>query len=219
MINRISGTLEAIDGLEATVQPTGSPVAYGVSVPAYLAQSLRERVGQPVTLHTIHYLEGSLGGSSLIPRLVGFASAAEKRFFLLLTTVDGVGTRRALKALTQDPTQVARAIAEGDAAWLTQLPEIGKKTAEKVVLELKKKVSGFLSVEEAAALDAAARGDRRGGGAVRAPREAQVVEDAVTALMTLGEQRGEAERMVKAAMAKGGPFASAEELVSAAYGG
>jgi len=209
MISRITGILESVEGLEATIAPAGSPLAYTVLLPAYLAQSLRERAGQSVTLHTLHYLEGQLGGSSLLPRLIGFASAQERRFFELLTSVDGLGNRKALKALAHEPAAIARAVAGADAAWLTQLPEIGKKTADKVILELKGKVQPFLSAQEVAGLNHAANGTSHAG--------EHIVEDAVAALIALGETRTDAERKVRLALSRHRALRTPDEVVAAVF--
>jgi Holliday junction DNA helicase RuvA len=211
MISRISGILESIEGLEATIVPPASPLAYAVLVPTFLAQSLRDRLGQSITLSTLHYLEGQLGGSSLIPRLIGFASARERRFFELLTSVDGLGNRKALKALTQDPGAIAQAVARGDVAWLTQLPEIGKKTAEKVILELKGKVQPFLTAEEVAGMDRASTGTASNG--------EPIVEDAISALVALGETRADAERKVRLAISRHDRLTSTEQVLAAVYSG
>jgi holliday junction DNA helicase RuvA len=208
MITRLAGMLESVEGIEATVALEGG-VWRQVLVPAYLAESLRGRVGSPVTLHTLEYLESQGQGSSYIPRLIGFGSAAERRFFELLTDVDGFGNRKALRALAHEPAHIARAIAGGDAAWLTQLPEIGKKTAEKVILELKGRVQQFLSAAEISGLDRRASGTPAPGGPV---------SEAVAALIALGETRGDAERMVREAMGRRADLDTADQLVAAALG-
>ena len=86
MITRLAGMLEAVEGIEATVRLEGG-VWRQVLVPVYLADALRERVGSAVTLHTLEYLESQGQGSSYIPRLIGFGSAQERRFFELLLTL------------------------------------------------------------------------------------------------------------------------------------
>jgi Holliday junction DNA helicase RuvA len=170
-------------------------------------------VGKPVTLHTFHYLEGQLGGSNLVPRLIGFATTGERRFFDLLTSVDGLGNRKALKALAHEPAEIARAIAGADTGWLVKLPEIGKKTAEKVILELKGKVSGYLSDSTLSALDAASRGV-----GPAASSDPPAVADAIEALITLGETRPDAERKIRAAALRKPAAKTPDELVAAAYG-
>jgi Holliday junction DNA helicase RuvA len=143
----------------------------------------------------------------MIPRLIGFVAAAERRFFELLTSVDGVGNRKALRALVQEPAAIARAIAGGDATWLTRLPEIGRKTAEKVILELKDKVQPFLTPGEIAGLDAAL---------APAPADEASVA-AVGALIALGEARPDAERMVRQALARRPGLKTPDEIVAAAF--
>jgi holliday junction DNA helicase RuvA len=208
MITRLAGTLESVEGIEATVRLEGG-LWRQVLVPAYLADRLREQIGHPVTLHTLEYLESQGQGSSYIPRLIGFATAQERRFFDLLTGVDGFGNKKALRALAHEPALIARAIAGGDAAWLTQLPEIGKKTAEKVILELKGKVQPFLSAEEIRGMESAARADDEPAGPA---------SEAIAALVALGETRTDADRKVRQAMLRDRTIRSADQLVAAALG-
>lgn len=208
MITRLAGMLESVEGMEATVRMEGG-LWRQVLVPAYLAEHLGTQLGKPVTLHTLEYLESQGQGSSYIPRLIGFGSPQERRFFELLTGVDGFGNRKALRALAHQPAAIARAILGADAAWLTGLPEIGKKTAEKVILELKGKVSGFLTADEVRGLDAAASGGFEPVGPAA---------EAVAALVALGETRPDAERRVRMAMARDAKLASADQLVAAALG-
>lgn len=205
MITRVTGALDALDGLAATVTPASGGLSFQVLVPPYIAERLTEQLGRPVTLHTVFYLEAQGPGGAMIPRLLGFASAPERRFFELLTSVDGLGNRKALRALAQEPAHIARAIAAADTAWLTRLPEIGRKTAEKVILELKDKVHPFLTPQEVAGMDAAA-----------APTTAAVA--AVAALVTLGETRADAERKVRLTLLKTPDLATPDEIVAAAVG-
>jgi Holliday junction DNA helicase RuvA len=208
MITRLAGMLESVEGLEAVVRLEGG-VWHQVLVPAYLGETLRGQIGKPVTLHTIEYLESQGQGSSYIPRLIGFGSAQERRFFDLLTGVDGFGNRKALRALAHEPAHIARAIAGSDAAWLTTLPEIGKKTAEKVILELKGKVGPFLTAEEIRGLEGSSRD---------LPEPEGPAGEAVAALVALGETRGDAERRVRQAMARNRGLGTADQLVAAALG-
>ncbi|MCI0548652.1 MAG: Holliday junction DNA helicase RuvA, partial [Candidatus Rokubacteria bacterium] len=85
MITRISGTLEGLEGLAATIRPEPGGVSYQVLVPAFAADMLHELVGKPVTLHTIQYLEPQGPGGAMVPRLVGFTAVRDRRFFELLT--------------------------------------------------------------------------------------------------------------------------------------
>ena len=205
MITRISGVLESVEGLEATVRPEGG-VVYAVLVPQYLAERLRGQIGRTVMLHTIHYLESQGQGSAYVPRLIGFLSPQDRRFFDLMTSVEGLGNKRALRVLAQEPALIARAIVGADAAWLSGLPEIGKKTAEKVILELKGKVGSFLSAEEVRGLEEAASGG-------------DAAAEAVAAMVRLGETRTDAERKVRQVLSRRRDLTESDEIVAAAYGG
>ncbi len=211
MITRISGTLESLEGLEAIIRPEPGGVWYQVLVPAFATDSLREHVGRPTTLHTIQYFEAQGPGGTLIPRLIGFTSVRDRRFFEALTgNVEGVGNRKALRALVHPPAAIARAIATADIAWLKQLPEIGKKTAERMVVELKDKVAPFLLGDDF--------GTEPKVGA-RPARDDDPPSQAIGALVALGETRPDAERMVQKAMRKNPKLATADSIVQAAYAG
>jgi Holliday junction DNA helicase RuvA len=150
MIARITGYLEQLDDGAALVALEGG-VAHEVLVPAYLADRLMGKwgggagsVGGTVTLHTLEYLESQNQGASFIPRLIGFASPTERDFFELLTTVKGLGNKRALRSMALEPATIARSIHERDTRALQRLPEIGPKLAELIVHELKGKVERFV---------------------------------------------------------------------------
>lgn len=215
MITRLSGILESLDELAGTVVPAGQPgVAYEVLLPAYLAGRLGTRVGQAVTLATLEYLDSPNQGATFVPRLVGFADVREREFFELLTTVKGIGNRKALRLLAAEPGAIASAIASKDSKSLQKLPEVGKRLAETMIAELSGKVEGFLTRGEALALDAAASGRVE----LKLPPAA---EEAVEALVALGEMRSEAERLVARALERGGGVRSlsADAIVGMVYAG
>jgi Holliday junction DNA helicase RuvA len=139
--------------------------------------------------------------------LFGFAAPAERDWFRLLTTVQGVGARIALallSALTLD--DLARAIATGDRAMLTRADGVGPKLAARLANELKEKVGslgvGGIAVDGAASATAAASGS--------------AAVDAVSALVNLGYRRPEAENAIGKAIAKVGEAASVEGMIAAA---
>lgn len=211
MIERLTGTLERIEGSEAIVVPAGGVCALAVMVPGYLGERLGARVGQEVTLWTHLVLDSPNQGASFTPRLMGFGSPMERGFFLLFTTVKGVGPKKALRALAAEPGEIARAIAAHDTKALTELPEIGKRLAETIVAELDGKVERFVVADE---LDAAlGEASRRAmaGGLGAAARQAQ------SALMALGETPADAESMVRRALALEPAPETSDELIRAAY--
>jgi Holliday junction DNA helicase RuvA len=207
MITRLSGKLESVDGLAANVALAGGEVCYEVLVPAFLAQRLKTQVGTAISFTTFQYLESQGQGTSFIPRLVGFQSNTERRFFELFTTVKGIGNRRALRAMAEEPAVIARAIVSKDAKALTKLPEIGKRMAETVIAELHGKVDAFLAASEVEALDAAVDGQV-------APPDEPIAEEAVLALVALGETRADAQGIVSRAQSKA--RREGRELVTAA---
>ena len=209
MIERIAGTLEAIVGTDALIS-TGTPFDCRVMLPAYLAERLAHLIGGDIQLHTHFYLESHGQGTSFIPRLIGFGSPAERSFFELFTTVKGVGSRKALRAMAAEPAIIARAIAARDTRALIALPEIGKRLAETIVAELDGKVARFLSTDE---LDAALAAAQAGPTASLAGPEAE----ALAALVALGEPADAAERMVRAAAAAEPKPLTTDALIQAAY--
>ncbi|TVS00904.1 MAG: hypothetical protein EA423_10815 [Phycisphaerales bacterium] len=220
MITRISGRLAGVDGLSITIDLEGG-LAYEVLTPTYLAEQLASgrlvegsRIGGGgdgrITLWTLQYLEAQGQGSSFIPRLVGFASPDERRFFTVFTTVKGLGNRKALRALAVPPAQIASAIQRKDTAALQKLPEIGKRLADTIVAELSGKIAPFLDASLEKSLESASVAEAKplGGPA----------SEAVDALVALGETRAEAERKVARAIERLEPEADASTIVAAAFG-
>ncbi len=210
MICRIAGTLESLEANTATLSLTGG-VWREVLVPAYLASQLGAKVGGAVTLATIEYLESHNQGASFTPRLIGFLSVQERAFFELLTTVKGIGTRKALRAMAVSPALISRAIASRDVGALKELPEIGKRLAETVIAELHGKVEAFLTADELAGIEV------KSGARAASP----VAEEAIAALVTLGEAPDQASRRVAAALQRAAASksepASSGELLSLVF--
>jgi Holliday junction DNA helicase RuvA len=141
--------------------------------------------------------------------LYGFADTAERDWFRLLTTVQGVGAKVGLAILSVlSPDQVATAIAAGDRAMLARAEGVGPKLAGRIASELKDKVGGIALGPAAAAFHA--------GGAAAAPAEAGAAADAVSALVNLGYGRAEAFAAVARAGGKLGPDAAVSAIIPAA---
>jgi Holliday junction DNA helicase RuvA len=212
MISRIRGMLvEVGETHTAQIEPEGSPLTYEVLLPAYLAERLRASVGKPVTLITLQYLESQGQGTSFIPRLIGFATERDRRFFDVFTTVKGIGNKKALRAMAVEPARIARAIATKDVKALVDLPEIGKRMAETIIAELNGKVDSFLSAAEIEQLGHASE--------IKPLIKGTAAEEAVEALVALGEQRPEAERKIAKVSARLGAKATSDALVAGVFGG
>jgi Holliday junction DNA helicase RuvA len=157
MIKRITGTLGQVElgSLELVV----GPVVHEVLVPELVRRELQTKGGQPVTLHTLEFLEGTPGRGNLVPRFVGFLSEVEREFFDLICEVDGVGVRKALRAMVRPVGEIARAIEEQDAAALATLPGIGAATAERMIAKLRRRMPKFALLLPREAPGEAAAGD------------------------------------------------------------
>lgn len=220
MIARITGTLERLEGSACLIVPEGSPgLAYEVMVPAFAAEALESQRGGQVVLHTIEVYEGSSQGANLTPRLLGFASESDKRFFQLFITVKGLGARKALKAMAEPVSAIAGAIARRDTKWLQGLPEIGKRLAETIVAELHGKADKYIGVE----MDGS-QPTRPGSSAEAKPvREGESLgeagQQAVEALVRLGENRADAVRKVERVLEQRPETADsgAEAVLAAAF--
>lgn len=136
--------------------------------------------------------------------LYGFMSKQERELFrLLINTVTGIGPRIALNVLSGISVQAFRgAVANGDIKALSQISGVGKKTAERIIVELKDKIGAAGAWEASSAERALSRDDQK-------------INDAVLALMALGFKQIEADDSVRAAQSMLGAQATLEDLVRA----
>ena len=221
MIHRIDGTLDSVQDASALLRV--GEIVYEISVPAADIAALYSEVDRSISFHTLHYLESQGQGSSFWPKLIGFRSPSDRAFFLLVTSVKGIGTRRALRALTIPFARVAEAIVMKDLALLMSLPEIGRKTAETMVLELREKVGSFAAATTpGAATPGAARVKTSEKTKVTLAEQSTTaltsaeVMDAMNVLVQLGESRLDARAMIDRALEREPELHSANTLVAAA---
>lgn len=199
MIVTLEGKLIACTVLRAVVSCGG--VGYEVSIPVTTAERLG-RVGATVTLHTHQvFREDSQS-------LYGFATAEERDFFaLVVEKVSGIGPKTAMALFSRlSLPMLTQAVATGDLALLSSCPGIGKKTAERLILDLRDKVS---------VVGATAAPAPPSGASAPAPSAAA---DAIAALIALGTKAADADKLVRGALAKLGPASTADQLVKAALG-
>lgn len=218
MITRLTAQLESISlgAIPVATLHTNPDFAIEVLIPQYLARTLEARINDRVTLHTRVDLEAQGQGSSFTPRVIGFGSPVERDFFEVFTSVKGIGTKKALRALVEPPSTIAAWIVSKDAKALTNLPEIGKRSAETMIAELSGKIDKFAGDAIIA-----------GASAARTPPSTSIEEssfppaaaEAIAALMALGEQRSTAEQKVQIAMTKVDGDADVDLLVQTVFGG
>ena len=198
MISALTGELHRVD--EDRIHLQAGPILYELLVPASDVAELQTSRGETLTLHTIFYLSGDPSRGGMEPTLIGFMRPEDRKFFNLFTTVKGIGPRTALKALTVPVGEIAMAIESKDSKFLVGLNGIGKRTAELIVAELAGKVKAF------------ATGYGTKSAAASPNRRPSMEEDAILALMAMGERRPDAERLLERAK-QSNPDASNTDLL------
>lgn len=179
MIARIRGTLVQKSVWQCVIDVHGT--GYRIVVPLSTFYELPE-IGEEAILniHT-HVREDAI-------HLYGFHTAEERDVFLLMITVSGIGPKLAVNILSGiDAEGLVRAITEGDLRRLTGIPGVGRKTAERMILELREKVTAL-----------GEKGEVAGGSAVQ--RDLQMQEDALSALVNLGYRPATAKDAIEQAL-------------------
>jgi holliday junction DNA helicase RuvA len=196
VITSIQGVLSAATPLHAIVELNG--FGYEVNIPVTTAEKL-PATGSTVKLHTlVIYREDA-------QTLYGFATPDERDFFrLMIENVTGVGPKGALGIMSRLSLPLLEsAIRAGDIGSLSKVPGIGKKTAERLVVELRAKLGST-------ATPVALEGD------APAPAAGNTHRDAVSALIALGYKAADADQAVRHALLALGPKATTEALIKKA---
>jgi holliday junction DNA helicase RuvA len=231
MIVKIRGVLESIASGHAHVALPGG-MTYEVLVSSWTGARMGASIGQEVTLYTLQYIEGQNSGSTAYPRLAGFLSEQDKRFFELFTSVNGIGYRTALAAMALSSDRIATAIAERDAAMLQGLPKIGKRTAETIIATLNGKVESFvvpagLREEEPVADAAPITGKKKGKAAAvvvdkeadsKAAKRREISRDVLDLISGMGENRAQVMVWIEAVMEAEPDLVDQNDLIAKALG-
>jgi Holliday junction DNA helicase RuvA len=202
LITKLTGKLLSVEDNSATLDV--EPFEYQVLIPDFNRRQLQSQVGKPVTFHTLHYFEGDPTRGRLTPRLVGFLRKAEREFFEMFCSVDGVGVKKALRAMVRPVQDVAVSIEEQDAKALSALPGIGAATSERIIAKLRRKMSKFalmVSRDEPQAADV----------------QSDVVEDTFQALVALGHSEADARRLLDNVLETKKRFKDVNALLTAIY--
>lgn len=203
MITKISGKLVALDDDAATLSIP--PMEYEVLIAEFTRRHLQSQLKKEIVLHTIHYMDGNVtSGGRLTPRLVGFLSTAERDFFELFCSVDGVGVKKALRAMTQPVQDTAIMIEQQDAKGLSGLPGVGPATAERIIAKLRRKMPKFALL---------VRRETPSGEKVKDG----VVEDTYQALLALGHNESDARQLIEQALSSGDKFKDVEAMIQGIY--
>ena len=194
MIAFIRGTLIEKEPTRAVIEAGG--VGYELFIPISTYEKL-PRTGSEAKLLTYHCVRED------DELLFGFATVDEREMFAKLTSVSGVGPKIALAILSGSSVgELSMSIAGGDAKRIAAIKGVGKKTAEKICVELKDKVSGL------------AMSSQSGGGAA-----SPVVSDAVAALRALGFNEEASSKMVVDVLAKHPDVDSVEQIIKMSLAG
>jgi len=186
MIAHLHGTLFVKTPRSVIIETQG--VGYEVIVPLSTFYALPDAGEAALHIHT-HVREDAI-------TLFGFATREEKAIFLLLVSVSGIGPRLAVNILSGiGPTELLEAMAGGNAGRLQAIPGVGKKTSERIALELKDRAASLLAESGPPDRPAAVDGARP---------EKEIVDDAVSALMNLGYPARSASQAVEKAASRSG---------------
>lgn len=204
MIAFIEGPLAEASPLRAVIALGG--IGYEIHIPVTTAERL-PAVGQPAKLHThVVYREDS-------QTLYGFATTADRDFFkMMIEHVSGVGPKVALSIMSRlSLPLLTQAIQNSDVATLSKCPGIGKKTAERLVIELRSRV-GAVDVAAPAASSA------KDSPATAESSHSAVITDAIAALAVLGYKTADADKAIRRAAVALGEKATTETLIKHALG-
>ena len=211
MIAQIRGILRAVVDDEVTLAV--EPLDFVLLVPDHARRQLQHRVGELIALHTVFYIEGGQMGSRMVPRLVGFLTPIDREFFEIFCSVDGVGARKALRAMVRPVRELARTIQDQDVKSLATYPGIGEAMAERIVAKLRRRVGKFaLIVGPSAEVDAAAEVNG-------APENAEpdVIRDTFAALLSVGHSESQAREAIDRVLSGKKKFKSVADMIEAIY--
>ena len=204
MISRLKGTLVSRELDHIEVETAGG-VVYEIQIPLSILERLPKPPAPDFEIRTLQVVrEDSV-------TLYGFMEPFERELFSRLLGASGVGPKVALAMLsTYSARRLAQALAEKDVNALKQVSGVGKKTAERIVVELKDKVLPAGSAVTASAVASS--------GATAPPSSPGAYQDALTALLTLGYKATDADKAVRQAAETLGADVSTEELIRKALG-
>lgn len=201
MITKFTGQLVHVEDDRCTM--AAEAFEYEVLVPDLVRRQLQSLVGQKVSLYTMQYIEGGANQSKLVPRLVGFLTTIERDFFEMFCSVDGVGVKKALRAMGRPVQDIAQLIENQDAEGLSALPGIGAAMAERIIAKLRRKMSKFALLVVQPAYEAEVERD--------------VVQDTFEILRTLGHSEVDARKLLDSVLASKKKYKDVDALLNAVY--
>ena len=213
MITHIRGILKTVT--EETLTLAVEPFEVEVLIPEHTRRQVQAKLGEPIALHTIFYLDGNAITGRMIPRLVGFLSPIDREFFDTFCSVDGVGVRKALRAMVRPVRELARTIEDQDVKMLATYPGIGEAMAERIVAKLRRKVGKFALIIDP---DAAPAGAGQAGGNGEAEYAGtDVIRDTYAALLSVGHTESQARQAIDRALSGKKKLKTVADMIEAIY--
>ncbi len=205
MITEIQGKLVALSDEAATIQIDA--FRYEVFVPEFSRRAIQLKLNEIIQLFTIYYIDGNpTKGGRMTPRLIGFVTEIERDFFDLFCSVDGVGMKKALRAMVRPVQDIAIAIEEQDVKTISSLPGIGPSIAERIIAKLRRKMAKFALLVGS---ETPVNTERQ--------TASNVVEETYQILISLGHAEAEARRLVDQALLAKSKYKDVEAMLQAVY--
>jgi Holliday junction DNA helicase RuvA len=212
VLTKVRGIVVAVG--EEAARLRVDPFEIEVLIPEHTRRTIQSKLGEPLEMHTIFYIEGGPMSGRLIPRLIGFLSPIDLEFFEIFCSVDGVGVRKALRAMARPVRELARTIQDQDVKVLSTFPGIGEATAERIVAKLRRKVGKFTLIVGAEPAGTAVAGETNG--AVE-NAEPDVIRDTYAALLSVGHTESQARQAIDRVLAGKKKYKSVADMIDAIY--
>lgn len=214
VITQLRGILRVVG--EESLTLGVEPFDVEVLVPEHARRQLQGKLGERVALHTVFYIEGNQMSGRMNPRLVGFLSAIDREFFEIFCSVDGVGVRKALRAMVRPVRELARVVQDQDVVMLATFPGIGEALAERIVAKLRRKVGKFTLIvgHDAPAGEPAYVGSN---GEAAGEGESEVIRDTFAALLSVGHSESQARSAIDRVLVGKKKFRSVPDMIEAIY--
>lgn len=210
VITQIRGILRSVDEEELILGL--DPIDVEVLIPESARRQLQHQLGQMVSLHTVFDIEGNQMSGRMKPRLIGFLTPIDREFFEVFCSVDGVGVRKALRAMVRPVREIARTIQDQDLKMLATYPGIGEATAERIVAKLRRKVGKYALIVTSDG--AATPGDTNGEPAHAEP---DVIRDTFAALLSVGHTESQARQLIDRVLTSRRKFKNVPDMIDAIY--
>jgi Holliday junction DNA helicase RuvA len=216
VITQIRGILRSV-AEESCVLGVEPAFELEVLIPEYARRNLQSKVDEMVVLHTVFDIEGNQMSGRMRPRLIGFLSPVDREFFEVFCSVDGVGVRKALRAMVRPIRELARMIQDSDLRTLATFPGIGEATAERIVAKLRRKVGKFALMVGPGADDAVGAVGAHEGNGQPANAEPDVIRDTYVALLSVGHSEAQARHLIDQALSGKKKYKTVDAMLMAIY--